>query len=239
MNKLSRILHSITQKNLFQKQIDSKKTPLHFLHIGKTGGSAIKYALQEPGLSNTYDIILHNHEIALSDIPLGEKFFFSVRNPIDRFVSGFYSRLRQGSPKYKSPWSADEKKAFNLFSIPNELAEALSHADTDLKSEAQMAMKAIGHVNSSYWQWFKEEAYFMSRREDVFFVCHQNNLTKDFHEFKKLLDLKKDIALPELDSIHAHSNPAGLDCFLSDQARRNLSEWYKMDLRFCELVDGY
>ncbi len=68
---------------------------IHFIHIGKTGGTAVKYALQDYNatvLGCRYEIILHNHNFKLKDIPIGEKFFFFVREPIDRFISGFYSR---------------------------------------------------------------------------------------------------------------------------------------------------
>ncbi len=71
---------------------------IHFLHIGKTGGTAVKYALSSYSKNEKYEIILHGHETKLKDIPNGEKFFFFLRNPITRFTSGFYSRKRQGRP---------------------------------------------------------------------------------------------------------------------------------------------
>ena len=35
---------------------------------------------------------LHRHAVRLRDVPVGEKFFFFVRDPVSRFVSGFHSR---------------------------------------------------------------------------------------------------------------------------------------------------
>ena len=76
---------------------------LHFLHIGKTGGTAAKSALRGHENSGDYEIILHEHDFQLKDVPLGEKVVFFVRDPISRFVSGFYGRQRQDLPRHDAP----------------------------------------------------------------------------------------------------------------------------------------
>ena len=78
---------------------------VHFLHIGKTGGTAVKYALKRNLVNKEYMIYLHGHEFKLRDVQKGAKAFFFLRDPVDRFVSGFYSRRRQGQPRIFSPWS--------------------------------------------------------------------------------------------------------------------------------------
>ena len=89
---------------------------IHFLHIGKSGGTAIKHALNdakhvESGLS----FVLHPHSTRLSDIPVGDKVLFTLRDPLSRFCSGFYSRLRKGQPRYNFEWSEGESRAFSKF----------------------------------------------------------------------------------------------------------------------------
>jgi len=96
---LSRIKQRI--KYLIHK-IQGKQL-IHFLHIGKTGGSAIKYALTQYSVSGRYAIYLHSHNFRLRDVPIGESVFFFLRDPISRFKSGFYSRQRQGQPRYFVP----------------------------------------------------------------------------------------------------------------------------------------
>lgn len=76
----------------------SKKKPkkIHFLHIGKTGGSAIKSALKEHLTTPKYEVILHGHNTSISDLPRNEKFFFFLRHPVTKFISGFIAVNAKG-----------------------------------------------------------------------------------------------------------------------------------------------
>ena len=208
---------------------------VHFLHIGKTGGSAIKFALKGHQRTKNYVIHLHEHHFRLDNIPKGEKLFFGVRDPVDRFISAFYSRKREGKPRYAALWSEEEKEAFNRFETPNELALALSVKDDIVKSEAIRAMRSIAHVKDSYWDWFVSETYFLERMSDVLFVCEQENLENDFKRLKDILSLPKHIELPK-DSYQAHANPKDIDKKLESQAVINLKRWYSKDYEFLELL---
>ena len=91
---------------------DAEPVPVHFLHVGKIGGTAIKHAIggaQAPDSGErarlAYVVHLHRHAVGLRDVPVGEKFFFFVRDPVSRFVSGFHSRQRRGAPRYSGRWS--------------------------------------------------------------------------------------------------------------------------------------
>jgi len=213
-----------------------RKPKLHFIHVGKTGGSAIAFALKGHAHKYNYHIKFHDHKTKLTDIPAGEKFFFCVRDPIDRFVSGFYSRQRQGRPRYNSPWRKEEKAAFSKFKTSNELALALSSTDETYKAEAEYAMNTIAHVKSSYWDWFIEESYLKKRVPDILYICNQHKLKEDFNELKVLLGLPDHLELPEKDSTAAHRNPGGLDRALAAQARLNLESWYDAEYYFLNLI---
>src|SRR6056297_3418392 len=91
------------------------KKPVHFLHIRKAGGTAIKEALKDIAVKQ--NVILHPHKTRLKDIPEGEKVFFFLRNPVSRFVSGFNSRLREGENHVKIP--REEKRKRPLFPPPH------------------------------------------------------------------------------------------------------------------------
>ena len=54
----------------------SRKQTAHFLHVGKTGGTAVKEALRNHLDSGRYTIKLHRHKTTLADVPKGEKVFF-------------------------------------------------------------------------------------------------------------------------------------------------------------------
>jgi hypothetical protein len=212
----------------------SPKPPAHFLHIGKTGGTAAYHALclAPPG-SGDYRILSHTHAVKLSDIPTGEKVFFFLRDPISRFVSGFYSRQRQGKPRYFYPWSHAEKLAFEHFQTPNQLATALTSKFPKQRALARMAMAGIHHVNTTFWDWFHDEEYWRSRASDILFVGYQETLAQDFEKLKSLLGLPPELGLPK-DAIDRHESPPSLDKALDDLALANLREWYRRDYAFLE-----
>jgi len=207
---------------------------LHFLHIGKTGGTAVKYALAGHDRALNFRIELHAHKVRLRDIPAGDSVVFFVRDPITKFVSAFYSRQRRGRPRHNAPWRPVEAEAFARFSTPRQLANGLSSSSEEERHAAIHAMKNIGHVRDSYWDWFVDEAYFQSRMDDVYFIGFQETLTTDFELLKQKLGLPELIRLPE-DDVNAHRSPAGLDTYLGEVAEANLRDWYARDYTFIAL----
>ena len=232
----------LIEKSIFCKEIGGTKQIVnkftgkqivHILHIGKTGGSAVKEALNSYLLAGKFKIELHNHSFKLKDVPDGEKVVFFLRYPIKRFMSGFYSRKRKGQPRYNFPWSPCEEEAFGHFKTPNALALALSSENKRLKEVAVMAMKNITHVNTSYWYWFDSETYFFSRFSDILFIGFQESLRDDFNMLKKILDLPENLKLSN-DDVVAHRNPGHLDTHLDAEAMKNLTNWYQNDYKFFE-----
>jgi len=171
----------------------------------------------------------------LRDAKRGEKVFFFVRDPIDRFVSGFYSRKRKGMPRIYNEWSGNEREAFNNFKTPNELGLALSNKNRKVREQAIKAMQSIGHVNTSYWDWFKNRAYFMDRMGDILLVGEQRKLGENFLKLKELLGLPEALALPK-DRTNTHKNPENVDKNISPKARKNLEKYYSKDYEFLALL---
>lgn len=176
-------------------------------------------------------IKLHGHKIRLDNIPLHEKVIFILRDPISRFISGFYSRQREGAPRYCSKWNKAEENAFGLFNSPNELALALADDDNLKHLAAVSAMNEIRHVNSHYYDWFISKEYFQKRIDDILFIGYQESLDKDFIKIKKLIGLSNDITLPT-DDFKAHKNPIDLDRNLDAIAKERLKLWYEKDYEF-------
>src|SRR5215469_6421945 len=104
----------------------SLRTTIHFLHIGKNAGTQIKFVAQQINQNDeNCRIVTHPHEVKLGHLPQGARYFFSIRNPLTRFKSAFYSRKRKGLPRFFLDWSAEEKQVFSSFEHANDLAEAL------------------------------------------------------------------------------------------------------------------
>jgi len=205
---------------------------VHFLHIPKTGGTALTATLSGHETSSDYEIVLHDgHDLKLSDIPLGEKVFFFMRDPISRFVSGFYGRQRQDLPRYDAPWEPNEEAVFRRFSTPNELALALSSDDQELRVAAASALKSLLQIKMPLQTWLKSESYLQSRRSDILFIGFQETLDDDFELLRRILNLPGAVDLPK-DHVAAHKNPAHVDRRLEAEAIRNLKIWYEKDYRF-------
>ena len=210
-----------------------KQQKIHFLHIGKTGGSAIRSVLDNNQETSAYSITTHGHATSIKNIPDGEKIIFFLRDPISRFISGFYSRKRKGKPRYNIEWKPLEKEIFTIFETPNELALALSDNSSIHYSLASKAMDYIQHLKH-YDNWYSDFDYFNSRLEDIFFIGFQESLDEDFIKLKEKLLLDTSCALPT-DDIGAHRNPKGLDKHLDNIGKEALLIHYEEDIKFYEL----
>ncbi len=205
--------------------------PIHFLHIRKTGGTAIAEALRP--IAAEFNILLHDHATRLSDIPRHDQVVFFVRHPIPRFASGFFSRLRCGLPRHHYPWNEIETRAFRLFRKPSDLAEALSSPDQQMADAARQAMRGISHLKNTYKDWFSGERELDDRADSILLIGLQEKLTSDFEYLRTFLKLPETVRLPQ-DEVLAHKTPSEFDRNLSPLAEHNLRHWYRDDIRFYE-----
>jgi glycosyltransferase involved in cell wall biosynthesis len=210
------------------------RPPLNVLHIGKTGGTALKHVLTESQTASRYQLLFRGHDVTLADVPEGERFMFLIRDPLSRFVSAFNGRLREDRPRYHYPWREEERIAFAIFKTPDQLAVALSSSDEAERDQAEQAMRGIGHVNTPYTFWFPDESAFRARLPDVFFIGLQDRLDEDFELLKRKLQLPPDANLPRDETI-AHKTPSGFQDQLSELGRANLERWYARDVAFVQL----
>jgi hypothetical protein len=218
---------------------------VHFIHIGKTGGNSIKGAFNctSPYLNfkirtnKGYRIICHPHRFTLKDVPVGQGAFLFIRDPLDRYVSGFCSRKRKGYPKNNIPWTEGEAIAFQTFSTPNKLAESLNSSDIKLKERGIKAMNEIQHVNSHLSRWYGGVEYFSKRVNDIVMIGRTEVMEKSFRFLKKKLGIKDIVSLPE-NKKDRHQAPGIIDRNMSERARQNIKIWYKEDYEFIDLVEN-
>jgi hypothetical protein len=210
----------------------------HFLHVGKTGGTAIKGALRSAGLPHTPygPLRLHRHRYTLADVPEGHKVFFCLRDPINRYLSGFYSRLRKGQPRFYYEWTTKEATAFEAFPTPQALAGALASDIQKIHRQAVRAMGAIRHVNRPIGYTLGSTDDFLARREDVVFIARQETLGADWPHLKAALGLPPELDLPA-DPERAHRGGPSEDRSLDEAQRRALTEWYATDYELLDLCE--
>lgn len=232
-----RKFYAMHQKSLLRWYKGNGKQIVHFIHIGKTAGTAIKSSLNYKKLTirDNYILVLQNHGFKLKDVPKDEYVFFIVRDPLSRFISGFYSRYRKGLPRIYSPWTAGEEMAFSEFQTPNELGEALSSLDSEKRKRAEIAMSSIGHVNTSYYTWFHSSEILRKNSDKIRFVGVQENLNEEFIRFKSIFGLDDSIQLPK-DEVKSHKTPTDLDKFLNESAVVNLRKYYALDYEFLDIL---
>jgi hypothetical protein len=239
LEQCARALRRPVERRLYDRALqlyrDRGVRVVHFLHVRKAGGSAVKSALEGVALERQdLRFEMHPHRFSLKDVPAGDKVFFFLRDPLTRFVSGFWSRYRMGRPKNDIPWNREERRAFAAFATPNALALALSSDDPALRRSAVRAMRGIRHVNSCYRDWLVSAEYLRARRADVLMAGRLESLDRDFARLKGVLELDADVVLPD-DGVRSHRSPGGEEKRLDATAAENIRRWYAEDYAFIEL----
>ena len=181
---------------------------VHYLHIGKTAGTQIGNVLaQVNGEQSAITFVKNGHGTVLRSLPADDSYFFSLRDPISRFRSGFYSRKRCGRPRLNNPWSPSEALIFEEFEHANDLAEALFQTDTRGR-RALSAMLTIGHMGSGQVDWFKKAGDIFSIRPPVWIV-RQAHLEADVTVLLRRLGIDVKVKLTA-DPAKAHVNDSTL-----------------------------
>jgi hypothetical protein len=206
---------------------------VHFLHVGKTGGTAIKHALVKAPETQGRELIFHGHDISLDEIDPAESVVFSLREPVSRFVSAFYSRLRCGQPRYYFPWTDLEQRVFSAFPTPEALAMSLADSSAIHHTLAQEALEGIRHFRRLN-RWLIGEDELLARRSQILFIAFQESLAHDFEILRRLLDLPSSVVLPT-GEVEAHRSPAGLSKQIGPPGLEALSRWYSEDTRLIEI----
>lgn len=205
---------------------------VNFLHIPKTGGSAIKATLKVVSETDHYRIHLRGHSCRLDEIPVGDKFFFFLRDPAQRFVSAFNNKKAHRGNNWQHSKIEEQTAALKRFETANHLAESLYCEDTEIRLAAESAMHSIEHVNTFYADWFRSPEYFATRESDALYIGFQESLESDFENLKQILGLPKATSLPDLSNKAANKNCQPLDKALTQKAKEKLARWYAEDYTF-------
>lgn len=203
---------------------------LHFLHIGKCAGTQIAEISRD--LNKDYAsprIIIHGHDVPLRDIPKQSRYFFSIRNPLSRFKSAFYSRKRKGRPRYNVEWTRRERAAFEEFPHATDLAESLFE-EGSRGSAAWAAMKSISHTAQNQSDWFCQCGNFLDARPPVW-IIRQERFDEDLIRFiaKAGFTLSDEVLQGFVGRTKAHANDYGDAPQLTERAIAKLNLLYSQD----------
>ena len=237
MNKFKK--QGRTPSNKIAASKSSDVETVHFLHIGKAAGTQVRYLAKSLNKQKA-DIRInkHRHDVRLKDLPSKERYFFSIRQPESRFMSGFYSRKRKGQPRIYSEWSGHEKMAFGQFEHATDLAEALFE-DSPRGHEAISAIRSITHTAQNQVDWFVQRGNFLNIRPPIY-ILRQEHFDTDWDVFLGRLALKDLVELESAsDPVRAHRNDYDGIPPLSEKAKKNLAAWYVQDIEFYKQCEAW
>lgn len=189
---------------------------VRFLHIFKTGGTAIRAAFM-----GVEGFLVCPHGTTLAQCPPGEPVLFCLRDPVERAVSGFYSRKRQGAPAYWYPWSLTERQVFDRY----QSIEALCAEGVDRTARVLGRLRPTA---SRYWHWLGSPELLRERTDDIARVLWLPTLAHDLAVACSALGLPA-VTLPAPDKPAAHAAPAKHRAPLSQEARAVLTKVYEDD----------
>ncbi|MEO0462985.1 MAG: hypothetical protein AAF127_07625 [Pseudomonadota bacterium] len=219
------------------RRSNSKRRVVYFLHIGKAAGSQAKKMIRQVNaVRSDIHLVGLTHDTRLIDLPEPADYFFSIRDPISRFRSGFYSRKRRGRPHNDFPWTANEETAFTRFEHANDLAEALFEPG-ELGMKAMAAMKSIRHTAQDQADWFAMAGDIFSVRPPVW-VIRQEHFESDFSILMDKLGVDF-TPEPRRDALGAHSNDYSDVPALSDVSKEKLRLWYAQDFALYDAVETW
>lgn len=213
------------------------KRVVNFLHNGKNAGTQISMLSKAINKANpNISIVKCRHRVFLRDLPPDQEYFFSIREPISRFKSAFYSRKRKGQPRYFAEWTPYEAHAFQDFEHANDLAEALFE-DSERGRKALDAITSINHTSMNQIDWFYMHGNMFKVRPPLY-IIRQENFAKDFAKFKELLGVDSETTI-ETDAVRSHRNDyRGVPEF-TEKAIENLEKWYSQDFEFYKRCEAW
>lgn len=219
----------------FQKYI-FKKNFWSFLHINKCGGTNLDDAFKKINkLQKKIQIIKRSHNFKLRHLSQNQSYLISIRDPISRFVSGYYSRYRKGYPVTYKEWSLKEKDAFEKFPSANILAESLYEKNKRKNKDAFEAMNSIYHLNF-FIKDFIEPKFF--KKKKPIYIFRTKNLKEDFKKFTKIYNLPNVNLSTKRKKKHNTIYGKKMK-YLSNKAIKNLRTYYKKDFLVYKKILDY
>jgi hypothetical protein len=184
-------------RNLLHPHAVEPEQRFVILHIGKTGGTSLKFLISDLKTSRPkLPISKVDHHQTIYDVLTADptaQIGFVIRDPTDRFVSGFNSRLRSGRPDHSRPWSAEEAIVYSFFPTATSLAEALDSSDERMRSAADFAMKTILHLRLDYRHFLGDPDKLSTIRSSIYCVCDLKELSERVSDFFAPLGVSPDV----------------------------------------------
>lgn len=209
-----------------RKGKDDTDQTLIFIHVGKTGGTYVRKYLPKEMVS----VKGHGVSIRPQNKVNGARYVFWVRDPVERWVSGFLSRLRHGCPSHchKARNDDQEQMIFHRYPTPNDLAEVMT------TRQGKQASRSMLHTRKSLTQYLGGNV--RAHLDDIFFVGETKHMDRDIVALYE----KMDWTLPESFRNRApvHANPTSISHLskLSMRGQCALEDYLKDDYEALDVL---
>jgi len=175
---------------------DSHNLAWGYVHIPKTGGSALSDYFNAAASTGTRHPVKFGHRWRICDITKTfpeMRLCFVLRDPLERIISGFGSRLRMGRPRNNSHWRPEEATAFSIFRDVDSFCEALTSEDEFQRSAVDFAMNGVTHLAWGYDYYFGSVEQCRQSKDKFSLIGSINNMDTFIGQLSKQ-------AMPDLPS---------------------------------------
>lgn len=176
-----------------------------FLHMPKTGGSTVRHLVDRSGVAG---VLFLGHPTRLQPLLAQHphlRVACTIRDPIVRFISAFYSRRRQGRPKRMAIWTPGEATAYLWFPDVEALVMGFESPDERVKSAALFAKAEIKHLAWDYPHYYTSAAFVRRNARRFAFIGEIDKLNENLPQLLRTMGVAE---LPALDAAEAHQHAA-------------------------------
>ena len=196
-SKTEKIKQIFRSRRVVRKTKNGRTLDHGFLHIPKTGGSAFSNFSREMVMAGYIMPVKFGHVWTLSSIAKSfpdTKISFMIRDPLERTVSAFNSRLRQGRPRFNRSWSQDEAIAFSLFSDVNAFLGALISKEEHDISAVHFTFRSVRHLDFNYRRYFENAKNIEQHRSSLHLVGEVENSLRFWERISGQMDIPPETA---------------------------------------------
>ncbi len=168
-----------------------------FLHIPKSGGTSVDTLGKKLVRMGYAFPVSFGHSWKVEEICKVYpkiKIAMILRDPLERAISGFHSRLRQGRPTYNIIWTPAEATAMAILPSSKHLLNAMLSEDDFSISAVAYAFKNISHLYWNYCHYFNNPEYVRKNRPLFNIVGHIDHLDKFVSDLGSLCNVSHHLA---------------------------------------------
>jgi hypothetical protein len=206
-----------------KEKIELNNNIVYFLHIGKAGGTILKSIFKsQKNQQNDLTFIGLPERVKLYQLDSKQKYIFSIRNPIERYLSAFTARKKKSNIWSKEYYSI-EGIGFYLYNDANILAEDLYSRNLIKIFKSRICMRCIPIINENIFTWFTVKDL---KKNPPLFFFENSTINEDWKNFSIKFNFNENDMIK-----HMHMRNKTLDKKdkLSELAKINLKRYYKKD----------